>query len=34
MTAEEAGLELGKQCVCNFLNPVRATRIVQEYAML
>ncbi len=32
MTAEEAGLELGKQCVCNFLNPVRAARIVQEYA--
>ena len=32
MTAEEAGLELGKQCVYNFLNPVRAARIVQEYA--
>lgn len=31
MTAEEAGLELGKQCVCNFFNPVRAAKIIEEY---
>ena len=31
MTAEEAGLELGKQCVCNFFNPVRAAKIIREY---
>lgn len=34
MTAEEAGLELGKQCVCNFFNPVRAAKIIQEYVTL
>jgi hypothetical protein len=34
MTAEEAGLELGKQCVCNFFNPVRATKIIEEYTTL
>lgn len=31
MTAEEAGLELGKQCVCNFFNPIRAKKIIEEY---
>jgi hypothetical protein len=31
MTAEDAGLELGKQCVCNFYNPVRAAKIIEEY---
>ncbi len=31
MTAEEAGLELGKQCVCNFFNQVRATKIIEKY---
>lgn len=31
ITAEEAGLELGKQCVCNFFNPVRASKIIEEY---
>ena len=34
MTAEEAGLELGKQCVCNFFNQVRAAKIIEEYAAL
>lgn len=34
MTAEEAGLELGKQCVCNFFNPVRAAKIIEEYITL
>ena len=31
MTAEEAGLELGKQCFCNYLIPERAARIIEEY---
>ena len=31
MTTEEAGLELGKQCVCNFFNPVRASNLIKEY---
>ena len=31
ITAEEAGLELGKQCMCNFFNPVRASKIIEEY---
>jgi len=34
MTAEEAGLELGKQCVCNLFNPIRAAKIIEEYTML
>lgn len=34
MTSEEAGLELGKQCVCNFFNPVRAAKIIEEYVTL
>ena len=34
MTAEEAGLELGKQCVCNFFNQVRAAKIIEKYATL
>jgi hypothetical protein len=33
-TAENAGLELGKQCVCNFFNPVRAAKIIEEYASM
>jgi len=31
ITAEEASLELGKQCVCNFFNPYRAAMIIEEY---
>jgi hypothetical protein len=31
MTAEEAGFELGRQCICNSLNHLRATNIVKEY---
>jgi hypothetical protein len=31
ITAEEAGLEMGKQCVCNFFNPVRAAKIIEKY---
>jgi hypothetical protein len=31
ITAEEAGLELCKQCVCNFFNQVRATNIIEKY---
>jgi hypothetical protein len=31
MTAEEAGLELGKQCVCNYFNQHRAAEIIEEY---
>jgi hypothetical protein len=34
MTAQEAGLELGKQCICNFFNPVRAEKLIKEYASL
>jgi hypothetical protein len=30
LTADEAGRELGKQCVCNFFNQVRAAKIIQE----
>jgi hypothetical protein len=32
MTAEDTGLELGKQCVCNFFNLVRAAKIIEKYA--
>ena len=32
MTAYDAGLTLGKQCFCNYLNPIRAARIIEEYA--
>jgi hypothetical protein len=31
ITAEEAGLELGKPCVCNYFNQVRATKIIEKY---
>ena len=31
MTLEEAGLELGKQCVCNYFNPARASNLIKEY---
>ncbi len=34
MTAEEAALELGKQCVCNFFNPFRAAKIIDKYVDL
>jgi hypothetical protein len=27
----EASLELGKQCACNFLNQVRAAKIINDY---
>jgi hypothetical protein len=30
ITAEKAGLELGKQCVCNFFNPIRASKIIED----
>jgi hypothetical protein len=31
ITAEEAGLELGKQCVCNYFNQERAAKIIEKY---
>ena len=34
MTADEAGLELGKQCVCNFFNPTRAAKIIEGYVTM
>ena len=34
MTAQEAALELGKQCICNFFNPVRAEKLIKEYTSL
>jgi len=34
ITAEKAGLELGRQCVCNFFNPIRAAKIIKEYVNL
>jgi len=30
MTPEEAALELGKQCTCNILNPIRAAKIISD----
>ena len=33
ITAEEAGLELGKQCVCNYFNQERARKIIEEYVV-
>lgn len=30
MTPEEASLELGKQCTCNILNPVRGAKIILD----
>jgi hypothetical protein len=33
-TAQEAALELGKQCICNFFNAVRAEKIINEYTTL
>ena len=29
MTAEDAAVELGKQCTCNIYNTVRAAKIIQ-----
>ncbi len=31
MSAEEAGVEMAKQCICNFFNPVRAANLIREY---
>ena len=31
MTAEEAGFELGKQCICNSFNHIRAAQLIEEY---
>lgn len=31
MTAEEAGFELGKQCICNSFNHIRAAKLIEEY---
>ena len=31
MTAEEAGLELGKQCICNSFNHIRAANLIEKY---
>jgi hypothetical protein len=30
-SAEEAGVEMSKQCICNFFNPVRAANLIREY---
>lgn len=30
MTPEEASLEIGKQCTCNILNPVRGAKIISD----
>lgn len=30
MTPEEAAIELGKQCTCNILNPIRAEKIILD----
>jgi hypothetical protein len=31
MTAEEAGFELGKQCICNSFNHIRAAKLIEDY---
>ncbi len=31
MTAEAAGFELGKQCICNSFNHIRAAKLIEEY---
>ena len=31
MTPEEAAIEMSKQCVCNFSNPVRTANLIEEY---
>jgi hypothetical protein len=33
MTAEKAGLELGKQCICNSFNHIRAANLIEEYVI-
>lgn len=33
ITSEEAALELGKQCVCNYFNQERARKIIEEYVV-
>lgn len=30
-TPEEAAVELGKQCICNYFNPVRGAKLIREY---
>ena len=30
ITSEEAGLELSKQCVCNFGNPIRTAKLIED----
>jgi hypothetical protein len=32
MTAEDASVELAKQCTCNFFNVVRGAKMLKEYA--
>lgn len=34
MTVEDASVELGKQCVCNFFNIERSIKIIEEYINL
>jgi len=31
MTLEDAAIEMSKQCVCNFFNPVRAANLIEKY---
>jgi hypothetical protein len=31
MTIEDAAVELSKQCICNFFNPVRAANLIEKY---
>ncbi len=31
MTLEEAAVEMSKQCICNFFNPIRAANLIEEY---
>jgi hypothetical protein len=31
LTPEEVGVELSKQCICGYANPVRAANIISEY---
>ena len=31
MTSEEAAVEMSKQCICNYFNPVRTANLIDEY---
>ena len=31
ISSQEAGIELGKQCICNLFNHIRAAEIIEEY---